>query len=183
MKTTYYRNLSGQFIISLAGSQNEDLQITLISDIFPNKQSEYTFRVDLISSCSLAGLAPLNGKVYDSKQLTFTKNTKDVEPSLKIDGDKNIYNVGDTVTVNIEYRNCPEYTVLVLRLLSKDTSVSLSSNTYVDTGWKQQSDTVEGDNYVPLGQNLTGSCCIVVELRDITGNVITSVPYYFVVCE
>ena len=184
MKTTYYRNLSGQFIISLAGSQNEDLQITLLSDIFPNEQSEYTFRVELISSCSLAGLAPLNGiKVYDSKQLTFTKNTKDVEPSLKIDGDKNIYNVGDTVTVNIEYRNCPEYTVLVLRLLSKDTSVSLSSNTYVDTGWKQQSDTVEGDNYVPLGQNLTGSCCIVLELRDITGNVITSVPYYFVVCE
>ena len=181
MKTQYYRNTGGKYVISLTDAESDTLRLTLISDLFPDEEMVYTFQVELISANSLAGKAPINGtKLAETKILTFVKEAKAAPFSLKIKGDKQVYDVGNTVKLDVNYENLPEHTVLVIRLLNKDTS-AIASNTYIDTGWKQQKDTVLGENEVPLGQNLTGSCCILVELRDIMGNVIASVPCYFVI--
>lgn len=182
MKTQYYRNADGKYIVSLTDVQRDTLRLTLLSQLFPDEKTEYTFRAELICASSLAGESPLNGvNLIEVQEITFVKETKLPDPSLKIQGDKRVYDVGDTVKVTVNYENLPEHTALVLRLLSKDASPNSSGNTYIDSGWKQQKDTVLGENKVPLGQNLTGSCCIVLELRDIMGNVIVSVPYYFVI--
>ena len=145
------------------------------------------------SSCSLSGLTPVNGtELGEPIELTFTKNAKEEEVSLRITGDKSVYNAGDQAKINVYVKHSgpteiPDGTALVLRLLSKDVSNNgLTSNVYIDTGWKQESETKVGDgeenaNVVPLGQSLTGSCCIVLEMRDAVGNVLKSVPYYFVI--
>ena len=184
LKTTYYRLSNGMFIISLAGRTSEKLQISLVSDLFPKEKCEYTFEGKLLSSDSLAGSASLNGTqmLNLAQQLVFVKEVTADAPSLNIVGNKRVYYVGETVSATVYAENCPTDTVLVLRLLHKD----VESNTYRDTGWKQKYDTTIGSeqpNSVPLGQDLTGSCCLLLELRDTNGNVIQSVPYYFVIRE
>ena len=181
MKTLHYRNADGKYVISLPDAQDVTLRLTLLSDLFPDERMVYTFQTELICSNSLAGKAPINGtSLAGIETLTFVKETEPADFSMKIDGDKSVYCMGDTVKLNVNCENLPEHTALVIRLLNKDTSEN-AANIYIDTGWKQQKDTVLGENEVPLGQNLTGSCCIVLELRDVMGNVIVSVPYYFVI--
>lgn len=180
MRTVYYRNLSGQFIISLGTAKSETLTVKLLSELFPSEETEYRFNVALISSDSLAGTSPSGGAVLVASQtFTLVKAANAAETSLSIEGEKTVYALGENVVVNVDALNLPDNTVLVLKLLRKTRSEN--GEIYVDTGWKQQNDTVLGDNEVPLGQNLTGSLCIVLELRDTAGNVLDSVPYYFVV--
>ena len=163
----------GLFILPI---QNEgEITITLLSDLLPTEPATYTFEVAYLSACSLEGRAPVNGFELDNKMtVTFTKAADAAEPSANLTGTKQIYDAGETVKVTVAARDYGDAD-LGLRLLVKQNGV------YVDTSWQPTGTVTVGENEVPIG-TLTGSCCILLEIKS-NETVLLSVPYYFVVRE
>lgn len=163
----------GLFIIPI---QNEgEITITLLSDLLPIKEATYIFEVTYLSACSPEGGSPINGLELDGKlDVTLTKAADAAEPSAGLTGIKQIYDAGETVKVTVVAQDYGDAD-LGLRLLVKQNGV------YVDTSWQPTGAVAEGENEVPIG-TLTGSCCILLEIKS-NETVLLSVPYYFVVRE
>lgn len=187
-KTTYNLQSNGTFIVPLKESDSSQLLITLISNMFPKELTTYSFKVEVISSDSTAGVSPINGIIlYPDTLLSFTKPEDSPELSLSISGDKKVYSLSEdpNVTVNVNWSNLPADANPILKLLHKQVSEDNSNEIYVDTGWTSREIADQGNQTVPLmkEQRLTGSFCVILQLSDIDGKVIASIPYYFVVSE
>ena len=174
VRTTYYQNVNGNFVIPLNANIKEYISVTLESDMFAYERTDYVFNVQLVSSKSSSTLSSLNGTVLKEIEISFLKE-ETIVPSVSIITDKDAYKLNEVATVSIEYENIPEDFVITLTLMLKD-----DRGNYSSTGW---STTIFKEERMPvsLAGQLTGSYSFTCVVKDPTGMTIISVPCYFII--
>jgi len=179
---TYYvhKNNEGKYI-SKIGKANENefiVKTKLVSLLFPTTDKEYLFDIYLYSACD--GDAPMNGTLLYNKECSFIKN-EETFPSIKIECDDKVFDVGDVFKAKISYLHIPTDCTVKATIMKKS-----QNNTYESTAWSASVNITPTASYTELDVNLAGqingSYCLLVEVKNNDGfTVELSVPYYFVI--
>lgn len=176
--TVTYGNNKGAFVIPLSEVGSGEISVTLISDLFPEIRTEYKMDVTLMMAESIAETSPTNGVKVCADSLTFVSGDT-MLPSVKVVGDKRLYEIADTVKSVISWFNISsKYTVSATLMRKSD------DGKYGSTGWEKKNitdgNTSPLDLSVPLGGQSKGSYCLQVTVMQ--GVVkITDAFYYFIV--
>ena len=138
----------------------------------------YIFDIYLYSACD--GDAPMNGTLLYNKECSFIKN-EETFPSIKIECDDKVFDVGDVFKAKISYLNIPTDCTVKATIMKKS-----QNNTYESTAWSASVNITPTASYTELDVNLAGqingSYCLLVEVKNNDGfTVELSVPYYFVI--
>lgn len=187
----YTRNVKGQYIIPLGTIQDGTIEMTLQSEMFPDRQRNYSFTAELYLVNSTVSAAPMNGQCVATCDISFNKAEKK-RPALRVTGTKHATKAewisGQDLEITIQ--NVPEngsVTVTAYKGITETTKVTdmLSSvcgmftvkdgvGTYVSantsTGKLVLSNSIEAGTYR-----------LVFEVKDGNGNIVLTVPYYFIV--
>lgn len=154
------------------------VQLTLLSDLFPVEGGRYLLNAELYGSYSEAGGAPLNASVLASYQIEFIIEAK-AEPALRVTGETQISDVNGSLTVQIERKNLPSGYTVSADVQHKNPKTGV----YSTTGLRP---TVESGERVDLVLSFEGllleegSYRVLVTIKDESGSVVLSVPYYFI---
>lgn len=177
--TTYLYRSGGSFIVplSLLGTEEKTVNLTLRSTLFPPEGASYSFDAEWRISPSKAGRAPMAGDQKNEQKgkvdVTFTASSKAV-PSLKskgMDGQSRVLTNRDTLKLEIEQKALDGYAISAALLRKGE------NGTYVGTGWNQTE--VSGTSLsVPLGGQAPGSFCLMLTVKQGIKTVM-EVPYYF----
>ncbi|MBQ9784654.1 MAG: hypothetical protein IJW29_04050 [Clostridia bacterium] len=174
--TVHYPRTNGVFILPLHGESNA-LTLTLLSDIMDLTGGAYTFTVQLIASESLVGSASMNGDVCATTTLTFTSTP--VSPSLKIEGDTQVYAEGSILSVDVTFRDVESCTITAIMMFKADEAGNYSSTAWTKTINHDEKTSVTLE--IDLSIYDPNSYCLIIEVSDFNGTKLLQVPYYFVI--
>lgn len=82
----YYRNSSGNFIIPIGTIQEGSKILTLKSEMFPDKKTDYKLSGQLYVGNSNVSEAPMNGEKVDQERMVSLSKAETVKPAVKITG-------------------------------------------------------------------------------------------------
>lgn len=184
----YRQNVEGSFIIPLGDLKNySGIEIELVSDYFPRGTTAYSMTAKLMVANSKEEAAPLNGWYNGSAStaaasVTFKLTASVATPSLKITTAKTAYGPGETVTVNVDYRNISnEYLVeMVTETRTKDTQYANGTAAVLKAkdavpGARPWTQTVS----IPASFEDDLTYRVTVTVKDGSGNAVQVAQYYF----
>jgi len=173
--TTATRDDQDNFAITLDPDATS-LEIILQSQMFG--ADTYYFDVQLYAAYE--GDAPMNGiPLVAAKELSLQSQPKAQNAAkITVDENKKVFNLNDTITVNIEAKIAEGYTATVT-LLSKNND----DGVYASTGHSKNLTT--GVNTFEIS-NLKesfgeGIFCVSVVIRDKANTAVLTVPYYLII--
>ena len=173
--TTATRDDQDNFAITLDPDATS-LEIILQSQMFG--AATYHFAVQLYAAYE--GDAPMNGiPLVAAKELSLQSQSKAQNAAkITVDENKKVFNLNDTITVNIEAKIAEGYTATVT-LLSKNND----DGVYASTGHSKNLTT--GENIFEIS-NLKesfgeGIFCVSVVIRDKDSTAVLTVPYYLII--
>ena len=175
---TYRPIQSGVFIIALGNVRNmeTDLQVQLVSDMFPVAAAYYTLQAKMYLSQSDAESAALNGTALpQTAALRFSNTRYNTGVTIREASDQRIFNVGQSISVSVTTK--PEtlpagYNVEVQ--LHQQFPNGLYGNTAIRP---------TGEYTFSLADMVAGNYCIVATLSDSNGYVVNEARYYFILQE
>lgn len=171
--TNYTMNKDKQFIIPLGEIGNKNVKITLNSNLFDSSGMTLNCSAKWYVSKSRADNSPLNGDVVKKIDSIDFACKKDDLPSLRIDGNTRLCEVGGKLTIQVNYRNILGIDKITAYLQKKD------GNEYIYTGSNKEVPT-NGSVEFSMGNMSKGSYRIyVIVSRD--SSYLLEVPYYFVI--
>jgi hypothetical protein len=171
---TVYRTGKNEFIIPMSSLGDISTRVTLklYSDMLTSAAKEYKFDARWYVSSSVAAASPKNGYLAASTNVTF-KAVKESAASLKVTGDRQLYTVGDTISLTIDYLNKPANANVRAEIQRKDAHDEYHSvtetNIFTYRGAKFTSKLTVSGSYRLVARIETGS------------EVLLEVPYYFIV--
>lgn len=178
-EAVYYKNGSNQFVIPLGDVATGSANITLVSDFIPDNSASYTLEVKWMASESIADLAPENGDVLDTLEITFTSAAATI-PAVKISSESRLVKAGSTYDVTIAYRNISSMTASVALYRAAE------NGGFAQAGAAQiisLPSTAPSISYkVSIPSDRTGSAYLCLELKDGL-NVVKTVEHYFIIEE
>jgi hypothetical protein len=165
----------------------DNIKLTLHSNMFPEGENTYKFTADWYVSDSSYATSPLNSCKPATANIIFESN-KAKAPSIKIEGTKNsILKIGDklesrllkaseTPTVKINYE-IPDNTTVKAQLMYN------SGSGFGDIGSADTIESSSGSEYtLPITNLTSGSYCLKATVVDENGKELLSLPsyYYFI---
>lgn len=189
---TYARNLDGTFIIPIGTIQGGSKTLKLLSDMFPDAKTAYSFTGQLYLAGSSEETAPMNGQtVGASATVTFEKAEKP-EPALKVTGTRiasaKQWSQGQAIKIDI--RELPEGAVLTATVYKgtagnqkvTDILSSVDGRFTLENGTGIYDPSAKSTGKLVLSSTAeAGTYRLLFEIRDKTGKGMLSVPYYFIV--
>ena len=145
----------------------------LLESKLPCNVESFDFELRFMGSDSRAGKAPMNGIELAKADISFAVFTQ-ATPSLKIVGAERVFNIGDTLTVDVRYVYPSGYTI------SADVMLKGTDGTYNSTGMRPAI-TSQGELSVSLAGQGVGSYCLMVIIKNSEGDTVASTPYYFII--
>ncbi len=174
-KTTYYyQNELQQFIIPLNVLIEDNIILSLESNLFPKSGNVYNLNIKLYASKSSNDTSVLNGEnVAELNSVVFYVN-ETTNPAVKITGEEHIITAGQELIVNIDYILPDGCTI------SSDLMVKAENGEYTSSG-KRPDITNQGELTISSAGLVAGNYCFRVIVKDSDGITLMSVPYYFII--
>ncbi len=172
--TTATRDDQGNFAITLDPDATS-LEIILQSQMFG--AATYHFYVQLYAAYE--GDAPMNGiPLVAAKELSLQSQPKAQNAAkITVPGNQKVFNLNDTITVNIKAKIAEGYTATVT-LLKKNNQ----DGVYASTGLSQV--LIDGGNSFVIANLKSfdeGIFCVSVVIRDKANTAVLTVPYYLII--
>lgn len=187
---TYTCNRKGDFIIPLGNIESGTADLVLTSQMFPDTEQTYHFDAKLYLSNSAHDEAAENGQKVVSSTIVFSKSEVK-KPALKITGtqiaDQNEWVNGQPL--NIELKNLEGYTltVTVCEGINDNQKVtdlvsSVSGKFEIKGGvGSYKPENTSDDKLILSSTAKPGTYRLVFEVKRNTGELVMTVPYYFIV--
>lgn len=176
--TVLYANADGNFIYAMPNLTQGDIQVSFISNLASNEGGKYSFDVMWMISNSKAELSPMNGANVDKIQVDVEKVEKS-PISLKIVGDKKLYNTEETVKATVSWADLQSNHNLEVVLMVKS-----ENGTYSSTAVTKEIAFENGTGSIEIPISLAGNQAgsyrlqLTAELGLIT---VAEAEYYFIV--